>query len=143
MESCDLIAVKSRNISKQNLKLQSKLKDLCQEYSCQHYSDESIVPARTTNCLVVFWDNFHQESEPTMRLLCADRKKCIAMKIVDTEEDLNIDIPITDDLLPPEKKFSLQHSWVGVKESRSGHIVKLSCKNKSVTWLQGDQDGKF
>ena len=144
MGKCDVITANSKiSSTKTNPKRRNNILKICGEVSCQHFSDQVPPPSQSTStCLVVFWEEFNEESSSSMKVLCDGRKKCIAMTLLDSEEDINIPFPLKSEL-PSEKKFSIQNSWVAVKKSRSGHIVKLSCRGNSVTWLQKDKDGNL
>ena len=94
-----------------------------------------------STCLLVVFEEFEERSSKILENYCRTRKKCIAMKLVKDDEDINHDLEPEGQISEP--KFSLQTAWVWVRFSTHGHIVRIRCSNRSTTWLQLDVDDQM
>ena len=75
-----------------------------------------------------------------MSRLCEGRKKCVGLSMLGVDEDINMELPVGK--LPSVDKFSYQVAWTLVKKSKSGLIVRMTCSNRSHSWLHLDSMDK-
>ena len=81
-----------------------------------------------------------------MKTICKKRKMCVALTMIGEDEEINeksyTNEGTSDDKDVSQKKFSYQVAWVFIKPSRSGHIVKINCREKSQTYLSRETGAK-